>query len=164
MGAFECNAGNWLLSNLQTSLLTMSSGDPKFKQHFSEFVKSGDVLKQPMSAFMQSRSPEEALGINNYYVKVFRKVIVWQNQNWRSLQKDYMEANRRMQQQGLRVTPEFRFMFRPRRMPSGIMAMQVWLHHYQELVSSSCDWVLSGVLQNVVLGNEPGGESGPWRT
>lgn len=160
----DCNAGNWLIFNLQTTLIKMSTEDPKFKKHVSEFYKTSSILKQPTPEFMQTRTRDEALGINNYYVKLFRKAIVWQNRNWRILQKEYMENTRTMQKQGLRATPEFRFMFRPRRMPSGILAMQVWLHHYQELFSSSCDWVVTGIVQNVVLGNEPGGETGPWRT
>jgi len=39
----------------------------------------------------------------------------------------------------------------------------VWTHHYQALFVSNFNATVSGILQNVVLGNEPAGEVHPWR-
>lgn len=156
-------AAHWLVRNLSESLSAMALSNPSYLEHQTRVSETSMWLTRPWGMFVTEFSPEAVLATNNYYVRIIREAIVWQNNNWRILRDKYLNQHRLMAQYGVHESPEFRFMFKPRRTRSGMRAPLVWSHHYHALWESNFDCLMSPIVQNVVLGNEPGGETKPWR-
>lgn len=156
-------AASWLIRNLGESLRAMAKQDNAYIEHESRVNKTARWLSKPTRVFMESHSSDAARAMNSYYVRIIREVVNWQNANWRELRDRYLAGYRLFAEYGYHESPEFRFMFKPRRTPSGMKAPLVWTHHYQALHASNWDCLMSGIVQNVVLGNPAAGETRAWR-
>lgn len=156
-------AAHWLVRNLSESLDAMASASPDYVEHQTRVSETSMWLSRPWHQFIEQFTPEAGLATNNYYVQIIRETIIWQNINWRALRDKYLNEYQLLSQYGVNASPEFRFMFKPRRTRSGMRAPLVWSHHYHALWESNFDCLMSPIVQNVVLGNEPGGETKPWR-